>query len=60
MRVLFGDLKYQYFAPRGTIRFQTSVDASFETDEVLIRALERFTIGLMATGAVAGLETAAS
>ncbi len=58
--ILFGDLKFQYLAPRGPIRFQTSVDAAFETDEVLVRALERFTIGLMATGAVAGLETAAS
>jgi len=58
--MLFGDTRYQYLAPRGPIRFQTSVDAAFETDEVLMRALERFTIGLMATGAVAGLQTAAS
>ena len=38
----------------------TSKEAGFTTDEILIRALERFTIGLMATGAVSGLETAAS
>lgn len=58
--VLFGDLSYQYLAPMGGIRFDTSVDAAFATDEILIRALERFTIGLMATGAVGGLQTAAS
>lgn len=58
--MLFGDASYQYLGVRGGVRFDTSVDAAFATDEILIRALERFTIGLMATGAVAGLETAAS
>jgi len=57
---LFGDVSFQYLGIRGGVRFDTSVDAAFATDEILIRALERFTIGLMATGAVAGLETAAS
>jgi len=33
---------------------------AFTTDEVLLRAIERFTIGLMATGAVGGLQTAAA
>lgn len=58
--ILFGDMSFQYLGVRGGVRFDTSVDAAFATDEILIRALERFTIGLMATGAVAGLETAAS
>ena len=58
--MLFGDLSYQYLGVRGGVRFDTSVDAAFATDEILIRALERFTIGLMATGAISGLETAAS
>lgn len=58
--VLFGDLKFQYLGTMGQIRFDTSVEAAFATDEILIRALERFTIGLMATGAVAGLQTAAA
>jgi len=58
--MLFGDMSFQYLGVRGGVRFDTSVDAAFATDEILIRALERFTIGLMATGAVAGLETAAS
>src|SRR5439155_10108487 len=55
--MLFGDMSFQYLGVRGGVRFDTSVDAAFATDEILIRALERFTIGLMATGAVAGLET---
>ena len=58
--MLFGDLSYQYFTPRGQIRFDTSKEFAFDTDELAIRALERFTIGLMANGAVGGLETAAS
>jgi HK97 family phage major capsid protein len=58
--LLFGDLSYQYLGVRGGIRFDTSREAGFTTDEILIRAIERFTIGLMATGAVGGLETAAS
>ena len=58
--MLFGDLSFQYLGVRGGVRFDTSADAAFATDEILIRALERFTIGLMATGAVSGLETAAS
>jgi HK97 family phage major capsid protein len=57
---LFGDPSYQYLGIRGGVRFATSTEAGFTTDEILIRALERFTIGLMANGAVAGLETAAS
>jgi HK97 family phage major capsid protein len=57
---LFGDLSYQYLAVRGGVNIAASVDAAFSTDEILVRALERFTIGLMATGAVAGLQTAAS
>jgi HK97 family phage major capsid protein len=57
---LFGDCSYQYLGVRGGIRFDTSMEAGFTTDEILVRALERFTIGLMALGAVAGLETAAA
>ena len=57
---LFGDCTYQYLGTRGGLRYDTSADAAFATDEILIRALERFTIGLMANGAVAGLETAAA
>ena len=58
--ILFGDVSFQYLGVRGGVRFDTSVDAAFVTDEILIRALERFTIGLMAVGAVSGLQTAAS
>lgn len=58
--MLFGDLSFQYLGVRSGMRFDTSKEAGFTTDEVLVRALERFTIGLMATGAVSGLQTAAS
>lgn len=58
VHLLFGDLSYQYLATRGSVRFDTSKEAGFTTDEILIRAIERFTVGLMADGAVAGLQTA--
>ena len=58
--LLFGDASFQYLGVRGGVRFDTSKEAGFTTDEILIRALERFTIGLMATGSMAGLQTAAS
>jgi HK97 family phage major capsid protein len=58
--ILFGDPSYQYLGLRGGISFASSEHAGFTTDEILIRALERFTIGQMAPGSIAGLETAAS
>lgn len=58
--MLFGDVSYNYLGVRGGMRFDTSREAGFATDEILVRALERFTIGKMAAGAVAGLITAAS
>ena len=57
---LFGDVSYQYLGTRGGMRFDISDAAGFANDQLYIRALERFTIGLMATGAVAGISTAAS
>jgi HK97 family phage major capsid protein len=57
---LFGDPSYQYLGVRKGLEIATSREAGFATDEILVRALARFTIGLMATGAVSGLETAAS
>lgn len=60
VHALFGDASFQYLGVRGGIRFDTSTEAGFTTDEILIRALERFTIGLMANGAVAGVLTAAA
>ena len=58
--MLFGDPSYQYLGVRQGVSVETSRDVFFATDELAVRALERFTIGLMATGAVAGLQTAAS
>lgn len=57
---LFGDLSFQYLGVRGGVRFDTSLEAGFTTDEILVRGLERLTTGKMAAGAVSGLQTAAS
>ena len=57
---VFGDLSYWYLGLRSGFSLDTSVDVFFATDEIAIRALERFTIGMMATGAMGGLRTAAS
>lgn len=57
---LFGDVSFQYLGIRGGIRFDTSMEAGFTTDEILVRGIERLTTGKMATGAVGGLITAAS
>jgi HK97 family phage major capsid protein len=58
--VLFGDVSYQYMGVRNGIRFDTSRDAAFATDEILVRCVERLTVGLMASKAVAGLRNSAS
>jgi HK97 family phage major capsid protein len=60
VHALFGDASFNYLGVRGGIRFDTSKEAGFTTDEILIRALERFTIGKMATGCVGGLITHSS
>ena len=60
VHALFGDASYQYLGLRNGVRFDISREAAFTTDEILVRALERFTVGYMATKAVAGLITAAS
>jgi HK97 family phage major capsid protein len=57
---LFGDVSFQYLGVRGGMRFDTSTEAGFATDEILVRALQRMTTGLMATGAVGGLITHSS
>jgi HK97 family phage major capsid protein len=57
---LFGDLSYWYLGVRAGFQLDTSLDVFFATDEIAIRALERFTIGMMATGAMGGVRTAAS
>jgi HK97 family phage major capsid protein len=57
---LFGDLSFWYLGLRSGFSVDTSVDVFFATDEIAVRALERFTIGMMAAGAMGGLRTAAS
>lgn len=60
VHVLFGDVSFNYLGIRGGMRFDTSTEAGFTTDEILVRALQRMTVGKMATGCVAGLITAAA
>jgi len=60
VHVLFGDVSFMYLGLRGAMRFATSTEAGFTTDEILVRALQRMTTGLMATGAVGGLITHSS
>ena len=42
------------------IRIETSADVFFATDEIAVRALERFHVELMATDALAVVQLAAS
>lgn len=60
VHILFGDISFQYLGVRGGMRFDTSKEAGFATDEILVRALERLTTGKMATGCMSGLITAAA
>lgn len=55
--ILFGDVSYQYLGVRKGMEIATSKEAGFTTDEILVRALQRFTIGKMATGCCAVLKT---
>lgn len=57
VHVLFGDASFMYLGVRGGIRFQSSVEAGFATDDIYVRALERFTLGQMSTGSMAGVIT---
>ncbi len=59
-QVYFGDQSYWYFGERSALDIQVSRDVYFATDEVGIRALERFDIQLMADNATAVLQLAAS
>jgi HK97 family phage major capsid protein len=56
----FGDLSYWYFGERSSVSIETSREVYFATDELAVRALERFTVQLMANDAVAALQLAAS
>jgi HK97 family phage major capsid protein len=57
---LFGDATYQYLGTRSEIRIETSKEVYFATDEIAIRALERFCVNLMNDNANAALQLAAS
>ncbi len=56
----FGDLSYWYLGERASVTVETSREVFFATDELAVRALERFTIALMASDAMSALQLAAS
>jgi HK97 family phage major capsid protein len=58
--ILFGDMSYGYLGMRRDVDVQTSRDVFFATDEIGIRALERFDVNLMANAALAAIRTAAA
>jgi len=59
-QVYFGDLSYWYLGERSPISVETSRDVFFSTDELAVRALERFCVAAMAPDAMAVLSTANS
>lgn len=56
----FGDMSFWYLGLAGGINIDTSAEAYFATDEIGVRALQRFTVKEMATEHMAGVRTAAS
>ena len=59
-QIYFGDLSWWYFGVRRDMDVQTSRDVYFATDEVGVRALERFDIHLMGQKASSALQLSAS
>jgi HK97 family phage major capsid protein len=59
-QLYFGDLSWWYLGIRRDLDVQTSRDVYFATDEVGIRALERFDIRQMGQSSTAALKLAAS
>jgi len=60
LQVLFGAAHYHYLGARPGMGIATSDGPFFDTDELAVRALGRFTTGLMADDAMAVLQLAAS
>lgn len=56
----FGDLSYWYLGERASLSVETSREVFFATDELAVRALERFTVALMASDAMSALQLAGS
>jgi HK97 family phage major capsid protein len=57
---VFGDLSYWYLGERSSVSVETSREVFFSSDELAVRALERFTVALMAEDAMSALQLAAS
>jgi len=59
-QVYFGDLSWWYFGERSILDVMTSRDVYFATDEIGIRALERFDIHQMGQASTGALQLAAA
>jgi HK97 family phage major capsid protein len=59
-QALFGDMSYWYLGDRNQLTVDTSRDVYFATDEIGIRALERFDVEAMASKAIGVMKLAAS
>jgi HK97 family phage major capsid protein len=60
VQALFGDHSYWFLGERSMLSVEISRDVYFTTDEIGIRALERFDVEAMATDAMAAIQLAAS
>jgi len=60
IQAVFGDASFQYLATRQDFTLQISRDVYFATDEIAVRALERFAVGLMDDSALSALQLAPS
>ncbi len=58
IQVIFGDSSYQYLASRQDFTLQISKDVYWATDQLAVRALERFAVGLMNDSALSALQLA--
>jgi HK97 family phage major capsid protein len=58
IQAVFGDATFQYIATRQDFTLQLSRDVYFATDEIAVRALERFAVGLMDDSALSALQLA--
>ncbi len=56
----FGDLSYVYLGERGSVRVEVSKEVFFATDELAMRALERFDVEIVAIDAMSSLQLAAA
>lgn len=60
LQACFGAAEYHWLGTRGEVRIDTSSEVYFASDQLAVRALERFKVALMADDAVSVLQLAAA